>query len=291
MERIENSIPPGYKDKGKVRGEEGEAKAAGDYLLWMQVIEEVKARGVDVLLVTGDVKEDWWRKEDGEIRGPRLELVQEMKHLTGRRLIMLRPESLLFHAKKLLAIEVSDTSFQDINRFGEYLAKENNDGWQEGEAEEGTDTKGPGGRYLLDKLPEGRSGDYLEIVADMASLVQEAPDLDAYLDAFQERFPSITLRSVARRRMRVLVSLGLAHIQGRQVRLTDLGERFIREKSISVIQQSLIDRIAGAAEIVDLTQNYSTDEVRALLRATPPAGLSPTQARLVYRWLHKFEVL
>ncbi|MEV4004286.1 PIN-like domain-containing protein [Actinomadura sp. NPDC049753] len=292
MERIENSIPPGYKDKSKVRGEDGASKAAGDYLLWVQVIEEVKVRNVDVLLVTGDVKEDWWRKEDGEIRGPRLELVQEMKRLTGRRLLMLRPESLLLHAKKLLAIEVSETSFQDINRVGEYLAKEDGEEWQSNEVEETADSpKGPGERYLLDKLPEGRSGDYLEIVADMAGLVPESPDLDAYLDAFQERFPGITLRSVARRRMRVLVSLGLVHIQGRQVRLTDLGERFIREKSISIIRQSLLDRIAGASEIVDLTQKHSPDDVRDLLRTTPPAGLSPTQARLVYRWLCKFEVV
>lgn len=294
MVRIENRIPPGYKDndKNKAKGGDGPAKAAGDYLLWMQVIEEVKACKVDVLLVTGDVKEDWWREEGGEVRGPRLELVQEMKHLTGRRLLMLRPESLLLHAKKLLAIEVSDTSVQDINRVGEYLAKDNSEDWQGNEVEDSTDSpKGPGERYLLDKLPEGRSGDYLEIVADMATLVQKSSNMEAYLDAFQERFPSITLRSVARRRMRVLVSLGLAYIQGSQVRLTDLGDRFIREKSISIIQQSLIDRIAGAAEIIDLTRKHSPDEVRALLRTTPPAGLSATQAQLVHRWMHKFEML
>ncbi|MEU7004511.1 PIN-like domain-containing protein [Nonomuraea sp. NPDC046570] len=292
MERMENSIPPGFKDKNKAKGDEGVARAAGDYLLWVQVIEEVKARKVDVLLVTGDVKEDWWRKEEGEIRGPRLELVQEMKLLTGRQLLMLRPESLLLHAKKLLAIEVSDTSVQDINRVGEYLVKENSEDWQEGETEDAIDSpKGPGDRYLLDKLPEGRSGDYLEIVIDMATLVQDSSDLDAYLDAFQERFPSITLRSVARRRMRVLVSLGLADIQGRQVRLTDLGERFTRERSISIIQQSLIDRIAGAAEIVDLAKQHDPEKVRSLLLAMPPASLSATQAKLVYRWLQKFDMI
>jgi predicted nucleic acid-binding protein len=291
-ERIHNLIPPGYKDKNKAKGDDGTAKAAGDYLLWMQVIKEAKERDVDVLLVTGDVKEDWWRKEDGEIRGPRLELVQEMKHLTGRRLLMLRPESLLMHAQKLLAIEVSDTSVQDINRVGEYLAKDNSEDWKDNETEDASDSpKGPGERYLLDKLPEGRSGDYLDIVANMAALVTESPSLDAYLDAFQERFPSITLRSVARRRMRVLVSLGLVHIQGRQVRLTALGEDFIREKSKTIIQQSLVTRIAGAAEIINLTQKYGPDEVRVLLRTTPPAGLSATQAQLVHRWLHKFEML
>ncbi|MFI7425278.1 PIN-like domain-containing protein [Nonomuraea sp. NPDC049684] len=292
MERMENSIPPGFKDRSKNKGDEGAARAAGDYLLWMQVIEEVKVRKVDVLLVTGDVKEDWWRKEEGEIRGPRLELVQEMKVLTGRQLLMLRPESLLMHAKKLLAIEVSDTSVQDINRVGKYLSKENSEDWQEGESEDPIDSpKGPGDRYLLDKLPEGRSGDYLEIVIDMAALVQHSSDLDAYLDAFQERFPGITLRSVARRRMRVLVSLGLADIKGKQVRLTDLGEKFVQDRSISIIQQSLIERIAGAAEIVDLAKQHKPEKVRSLLHTMPPASLSATQARLVYRWLQKFDVI
>src|SRR5690242_11422468 len=36
--------------------------AAGDYLVWTQVLREARQRQCDVLLVTGDVKEDWWRR-------------------------------------------------------------------------------------------------------------------------------------------------------------------------------------------------------------------------------------
>lgn len=53
--RGEAKIPPGYMDAGK----DSEEGAADDYLLWAQVLREAKRRGKDLLLVTGDMKEDW----------------------------------------------------------------------------------------------------------------------------------------------------------------------------------------------------------------------------------------
>ena len=47
-----------------------------------------------MLLVTGDAKDDWWRMEHGQARGPRAELVYEMQLAAGAQLYMLRPESL-----------------------------------------------------------------------------------------------------------------------------------------------------------------------------------------------------
>ena len=64
--RGEKKQPPGYKDSGK----QDPAAAAGDYLIWTQVLREAKRRERDVLIVTGDVKEDWWRRDHGELRGP-----------------------------------------------------------------------------------------------------------------------------------------------------------------------------------------------------------------------------
>src|SRR6266496_4154148 len=100
--------PPGYQDKGK-----GDDLAAGDYFVWTQLLEEATRRHSDVLLITGDVKEDWWRRERGQTRGPRLELVDELRNRCGGRLFMLRPESLLQHAKDVLDVAVSDASVQD----------------------------------------------------------------------------------------------------------------------------------------------------------------------------------
>jgi hypothetical protein len=116
--RAELKLPPGWKDAGKSDGQ-----AAGDYLVWAQVLREARERTQDVLLITGDVKEDWWRREHGEIRGPLPGLVQEMKAFAGVRLFMLRPESLLIQARQALQIDVSDESVQDAERVDRSLAK------------------------------------------------------------------------------------------------------------------------------------------------------------------------
>ncbi len=109
--RIAAKEPPGYKDKAK-----DDAFAAGDYLVWVQTMREVKQRGRDVLFVTADVKEDWWHREHGQTRGPRVELVDEMLRETGHRLYMVRPNRLLELASGTLGVEVRETSVRDAER-------------------------------------------------------------------------------------------------------------------------------------------------------------------------------
>lgn len=118
--RADAQQPPGYKDLGK-----GGTGLAGDYLIWVQVLREAQRRKRDVLIVTGDLKEDWWRRERGELRGPRPELVEEMQQAAGVRLFMLRPESLVVHVRQVLQVKVRDESVQDIER----VADSENGGW------------------------------------------------------------------------------------------------------------------------------------------------------------------
>jgi hypothetical protein len=274
-QRLAEGTPPGYKDSGK----KDTGLAVGDYLVWVQILEEVGKRHCDVLLVTGDVKEDWWRKEHGEIRGPGLELVEELRDRTGARLFMLRPESLLLHAKKVLRVKVNDTSVQDVERVDRSRSFSQSGG------------PGSGGRYPLEKLPEGRAGNYLNTPLEMARLAENRPDMETFLDNFQQRFPTITLREVARRRTRVLLALGLADIRADRVGLTQLGERFVSERKIDLLQESFLQRIAGAAEVRQLAASIPPNELRVHLRDEPPAGVSATQALLVLRWLEQLEML
>ena len=71
---------------------------------------------LNVLFVTGDIKGDWWHKEHGEVEGPLPELAYEMRVIAGVRLFMLRPESLLVHAGKVLSIQISSESVHDAER-------------------------------------------------------------------------------------------------------------------------------------------------------------------------------
>lgn len=128
--RIEAGTPPGYMDLAKAKGEDLDA-ALGDYLVWEQILREANRRRVDVLLVTGDVKEDWWRRVEGETRGPRPELVQEMRNRAGVRLFMLRPESLLVRARVVLQVDVRDESVEDVERVDRLVTSRDLGEWSE----------------------------------------------------------------------------------------------------------------------------------------------------------------
>ncbi|MFL6239308.1 MAG: PIN-like domain-containing protein [Actinomycetes bacterium] len=114
--RADAGEPPGFGD-AKTKADRGPEGAAGDFLVWEQLLLEASKRLLDVLLVTGDVnKGDWWRREGASARGPRNELVQELKHRAGTRLFMLRPEELLARARTALSVHVKDESVQDVER-------------------------------------------------------------------------------------------------------------------------------------------------------------------------------
>jgi hypothetical protein len=91
--------------------------------VWEQLLVEASVRKSNVLLVTGDVKEDWWRRELGEWRGPRVELAQEMRRRTGHRLFMLRPASFLRHARTLLEVVVREESVAAADRIEKLLSE------------------------------------------------------------------------------------------------------------------------------------------------------------------------
>jgi hypothetical protein len=110
IQRNADKRPPGWKDAGK------RANPEGDYIVWFQTLQEAKRRGVSVIFVTGDVKDDWWRKEHGEVKGPLPELVYEMRVVADVQLFMLRPASLLIHASDMLGLRVSEESVQDAQR-------------------------------------------------------------------------------------------------------------------------------------------------------------------------------
>ncbi|CCH30420.1 PIN-like domain-containing protein [Actinosynnema sp. NPDC047251] len=112
--RVADDEPPGYLDSKKLGSELPEG-AAGDYLVWSQAVQEAARRDADLLLVTGDEKEDWWWRHRSEFLGPRIELADEFAALGGRRLFMLRPADLLRRAKAL-EFEVASGSVADVDR-------------------------------------------------------------------------------------------------------------------------------------------------------------------------------
>lgn len=78
--RIENKIPPGYKDDQKEEN--------GDYYIFYSMIKKSKQISKDFIFITDDVKEDWFNKINGEKHGGRYELLNEFYKETGNLLMI-----------------------------------------------------------------------------------------------------------------------------------------------------------------------------------------------------------
>ncbi|WP_189668631.1 PIN-like domain-containing protein [Promicromonospora soli] len=78
--RVPNQIPPGFRD---IETKTHPTRAAGDYLIWAEVLEHAAQSECDVLLVTNDSKNDWWEQVPGGRPRPRRELVEEFAEQTG----------------------------------------------------------------------------------------------------------------------------------------------------------------------------------------------------------------
>ena len=66
-----------------------------------------------MLLVTEDVKEDWYRKVRGKTISARPELAQEAKEAAGCDLVIMRVSTFLARAKKYVQADVSDDTIRE----------------------------------------------------------------------------------------------------------------------------------------------------------------------------------
>lgn len=77
-ERYEMKIPPGFKDDKKP-----EDKKYGDLILWYQIIDKAKESKKPIILISGDIKEDWWLLKDGKKLMPLPQLKKEISVKAG----------------------------------------------------------------------------------------------------------------------------------------------------------------------------------------------------------------
>ncbi|MDX2544455.1 PIN domain-containing protein [Streptomyces sp. WI04-05B] len=108
--RVSEEIPPGYKDGSKV------SNKFGDYILWEQTLIESESRGVDILIVSNDMKDDWVERFLGFAIGPRNELAVEMRSRAGVNLNMMTFPLFLEAAKRHLQTEVSLQTLAQASR-------------------------------------------------------------------------------------------------------------------------------------------------------------------------------
>lgn len=119
-DRYKNSIPPGYKDKGKTGSylvdDREFIRKFGDLILWHEIIRKANAESLKyVVLITGDVKEDWWYEKRGKRLGPRRELLNEIyyKAPSVEFFHMYDTSNFLMRARDAFKINVQESSIKE----------------------------------------------------------------------------------------------------------------------------------------------------------------------------------
>lgn len=111
--RYDEKVPPGYMDF-KEKQNEGNRSLYGDVILWKQVIAKAKGTEQSIILVTDDLKEDWWYKFKGKTISPRPELIKEFKNETQKRINIYRADTFLELANKNLAQQTTKEAILEI---------------------------------------------------------------------------------------------------------------------------------------------------------------------------------
>lgn len=76
--RFKDKMPPGYKDEKDKKG----VRCYSDYFWWWETLEYCKKHRTNLVVVTDDLKEDWW---DDSTSSLRKELIDEFKKRTNYR--------------------------------------------------------------------------------------------------------------------------------------------------------------------------------------------------------------
>ncbi|WP_395454276.1 PIN domain-containing protein [Azospirillum melinis] len=94
-QRYDSKVPPGFAD-AIPKAKEPEQRLYGDFLLWQQTLEHAKNVQKPVILVTEDIKKDWWmRTDDGKTKGPLPELRAEFRREVSKIFHMYRIDQFL----------------------------------------------------------------------------------------------------------------------------------------------------------------------------------------------------
>lgn len=104
--RYLHEIPPGYKDNEK----QGLQKY-GDLFFWKQVLLHANKQRKDFILVSNDVKSDWY---DLEQSAPRFELLKEFNAQANKVFWMFSMKDFLWNINSLLDSKVSDEMIEEV---------------------------------------------------------------------------------------------------------------------------------------------------------------------------------
>lgn len=126
--RFPKKIPPGYCD---AIGSDRKENPEGDYLIWSEIQAKVTATPSHVLLVTNDMKEDWYliddKKGKNRIIGPRPELRSEFSQWVRSPDFQYHQESLdgfLRLAQTFLSANIEESTLETVRSLNDEKMQE-----------------------------------------------------------------------------------------------------------------------------------------------------------------------
>ena len=106
--RYEEDIPPGYEDGKEKIG----LQKYGDLFVWKQILDCASSKQMDFVLVTNDVKSDWF--EDDK-KTPRFELLKEFHEKANKSIWFFSMKSFIYYINELLDDQIHETVLQEID--------------------------------------------------------------------------------------------------------------------------------------------------------------------------------
>jgi predicted nucleic acid-binding protein len=110
-DRYKKLQPPGFMD---AKEKEDERKY-GDFILWKQILTFAERESLPIVFITGEKKEDWWIKKNGEIVAPHIELRREFQEYVKQPFWMYRTQRFIEMAKDKLMVEIDPRSIEETN--------------------------------------------------------------------------------------------------------------------------------------------------------------------------------
>ncbi|OAV72242.1 hypothetical protein Barb4_00030 [Bacteroidales bacterium Barb4] len=94
-----------------------------DLLIWKEIVKKSRTEKKHVILVTGDVKEDWFLKSRGKTLGPRPELIQEFKKETAQIFYVYPTDQFLEFSNSYLKSNIEQKIIDEV---GQVLTEQKN---------------------------------------------------------------------------------------------------------------------------------------------------------------------
>lgn len=109
--RYKHKIPPGYMDESEKSG----FQRFGDLIVWKQILEKCNKQNLNLILVTNDVKEDWWHFDDKKNRlSPRYELIKEFSEISKGKFWMYEIGDFLYKTNKYISTSIDNETIEEI---------------------------------------------------------------------------------------------------------------------------------------------------------------------------------